>query len=374
MKTIAILGSTGSVGSQTVDIALKYKDKIKVKAISASKISEKLIKQIKLLKPEYVYIENPNQKLDNVKLLTGEDGLKELCNLQIDLYINAVSGINGIKPTYYLLNNGKNLATANKEAIICLGEILKEKYKFIFPIDSEHSAIFQVLKTGKKEDIKRIILTASGGPFLYKDIKEFENITIQEALSHPKWKMGNKITIDSATLMNKGLEVIEAHYLFDIPYEKIDVVIHPDSIIHGMVEFIDGTVIANLSMPDMRIPISYAISYPERWIIDNNYLDFSKIGNLKFLNPDKEKFPLLDFAIQAGKKGSFYPIVLTVADEIAVSWFLEGKIKFIDIPEIIQKTLEKSNFKTPENLDDILNIIDETKKYMDDLLISIIQN
>lgn len=363
MKTIALLGSTGSIGTQTLEIVRKYKDKIKVKLLSASKISNRLLQQIEEFKPEYIYVQNYNKEIDlNCKILTGEEGILELSNLDVDLFINGISGIAGIKPTYYLLKNNKKLATANKESIICLGEILKDKYADIFPIDSEHSAIFQCLIGNKKEDVKRIILTASGGPFLFTPLEEFSSITVKEALNHPKWSMGRKISIDSATLMNKGLEIIEAHYLFNLPYSKIEVVIHPDSIIHGMVEFKDGSVISNMSYPDMRIPISYAISYPERWETQTEFLDFVKLGKLEFMSPDLERFPLLQIAREYGEKGSYYPTVLTVADEIVVNKFLEGEINFNEIPEYIVKILENVKFNSPQNLQDILNIIEEVKE------------
>ncbi len=362
MKTIALLGSTGSIGTQTLEIVRKYKEKIKVKVLSASKFSDSLLKQIDEFKPEYVYVQDYEENKNiNCKVLSGEDGLIELSNLDVDLFINGISGIAGIKPTYYILKNEKRLATANKESIICLGEILKDKYKDIFPIDSEHSAVFQCLIGNRKEDVKRIILTASGGPFLFTPVSEFSSITVEEALNHPKWSMGKKISIDSATLMNKGLEIIEAHYLFNLPYSKIDVVIHPDSIIHGMVEFLDGSVLSSMSYPDMRIPISYAISFPERWETYSEFLDFSKLGKLEFLSPDYERFPLLRIAKEFGEKGSFYPTVLTVADEIVVNKFLEGEINFNEIPDYIIKILQNVKFSKPTTLEDVLDIIEEVK-------------
>jgi len=361
VKTLAVLGSTGSIGTQTLDIVRKYPDKLKVKLLAASKVSDKLLKQIKEFKPEYVYTAEKSN-IKGIKYLWGEEGLKELVNIDIDLFINGIAGIAGIKPTYLILKAGKKLITANKEAIICLGEILKDKYSSIFPIDSEHSAIFQCLLTGKKEDVERIILTASGGPFREKPKEEFDSITVEDALKHPKWKMGKKVTIDSATLMNKGLEIIEAHYLFNISYEKIDVVIHPDSIVHGLVEFKDGTVTANLSNPDMRIPIAYAISYPERWDINVKKLCLWEIGNLSFYRPDYSKFPLLKIAKEAGRRGSFYPTVLTVADELAVNAFLNGDIKFTEIPEIVEKILNESKFDKPVSLEDIMFIIKDTER------------
>jgi 1-deoxy-D-xylulose-5-phosphate reductoisomerase len=358
---VGILGSTGSVGSQALDVIRKYKDQIKVELLGASKLSENLINQIKEFKPSYVYVENAEEKsIDDTKVLVGEDGLKQAVNLDLDLFINAISGIKGILPTYLLLKYNKTLATANKEAIICLGELLKDKYKKILPIDSEHSAIFQILKDSNQKEVRRIILTASGGPFVNMPAEDFENITVKQALNHPRWSMGKKITIDSATLMNKGLEVIEAHYLFSMSYEKIDVLIHPESIIHGMVEFVDGTVISNMSNPDMKIPISYALFYPERKFLSDNYLDFTKIKSLNFLKPDTEKFPLLKLAVECGKKGGVYPTVLTVADEIAVNYFLEERIKFTDIHKIILETLEKFDYNKLDSVDDVFYIIDKT--------------
>lgn len=362
MKRIAVLGSTGSVGSQTLEIVRKYKNEVKVELLGASKISDKLLMQIEEFKPSYVYVENLNgSKIENVNLIVGEENLKDILEVEIDLFINAISGIKGISPTYFILNSDKKLATANKEAIICLGEIEKEKYKNIFPLDSEHSAIFQILSGSNIKEVKKIILTASGGPFLKRDISKFDSITVEEALNHPKWKMGKKITIDSATLMNKGFEVIEAHYLFSFPYEKIDIIIHPESIIHGMVEFLDGTVISNMSNPDMKIPISYALFYPERRYISNNYLDFRNQKSITFFEPDLNKFPLLKIAIECGKKGGYYPIVLTVADEIAVNMFLENKIKFTDIHKIINDVLDCFDYKKLESIEDIFNIIKEVE-------------
>jgi len=358
---VGILGSTGSVGSQALDVIRKYKDQIKVQLLGASKLSENLINQIKEFKPSYVYVENTEEKnIDDTKVFVGEDGLKQAVSLDLDLFINAIAGIKGILPTYLLLKYNKTLATANKEAIICLGELLKDKYKKILPIDSEHSAIFQILKDSNQKEVRRIILTASGGPFANLPAEDFENITVKQALIHPRWSMGKKITIDSATLMNKGLEVIEAHYLFSMPYEKIDVLIHPESIIHGMVEFVDGTVISNMSNPDMKIPISYALFYPERKLISDNYLDFTKIKSLNFLKPDTEKFPLLKLAVECGKKGGVYPTVLTVADEIAVNYFLEERIKFTDIHKIILETLEKFDYNKLDSVDDVFYIIGKT--------------
>ncbi len=360
-----MLGSTGSVGTQVLDIVRKNKDKIKVKLLGASKPSETLLSQIEEFNPDYVYIENGNisKNLKNTQVFIGKESLDFLKDLKLDLFIIAIAGVKGIRPTYILLESNKKVATANKEAIICLGELEKGKYKNIIPIDSEHSAIFQVIDRRPLDDIRRIVLTASGGPFLNLPLEELKNVSIQQTLNHPRWSMGKKISVDSATLINKGFEVIEAHYLFDIPYEKIDVVIHPESIIHGMVEYIDGTVIANLSNPDMRIPISYAIFYPERKYINNNYLDFTKLKSLNFLSPDYEKFPLLKVAIECGKKAGVYPTTLTMADEVAVNLYLQGKIKFLDIYKIVIEVVESIKDYSINNVQDLLDFIDYVEKY-----------
>jgi len=375
LKKIGILGSTGSIGTQTLDIVRKHKDKLKVELVSASKFSEKLKRQIEEFKPKYVYLPHyENIQLENIEFLFGIDGIKKLASLDIDIYINGIAGISGIEATYYLLKENKKLATANKEAIICLGEILKEKYKYIIPVDSEHSAIYQIIKNENRNNIKKIILTASGGPFFNKSREYLQSVTLEEALKHPKWKMGKKVTIDSATLMNKGLEVIEAHYLFNIDYEKIDVIIHPDSIIHGIVSYKDGTFIANMSVPDMRIPIAYALSVPERWNLNVEELDLVKISKLEFYKPDVGKFPLLKLAYEVGKLGKSYPIVLTTADELAVNLFLEKKIKFTDIYKLVAKTIERVEPIDPKSLEDVYFVISETKKIFKEIKKEILQN
>ncbi len=360
-KSLAILGSTGSVGSQVLDIVEKFPENFEVLLLSASKVSEKLLKQIEKFKPKYVYLKNPS-KIDGVNVLSGKEGIIETIHIEADLFINAVSGIDGVEFTYYLLKNNKTLATANKEAIVCLGEILGDKFKEIIPLDSEHSAIYQTLENIKSEYVENIYLTSSGGPFLNKDFSEFKNITVEEALNHPKWSMGKKITIDSATLLNKGLEVIEAHYLFNISYDNLKVVIHPQSIIHGLVELTDGNICAHLSDTDMRFPISYALFYPERKDVGLKKLNLFELRKLEFFEPDTKKFPLLKVAIEAGKQGEAYPIILTVADEIAVHKFLEGKIGFLDIYKIIEETLNKAKFEKPKTLEDVLDIIEKTKE------------
>lgn len=360
MINIAILGSTGSIGTQTLDVVRRYKDEISVKLLGASKLSDTLVKQVIEFSPEFVYIDSTDiEEIHGSKVITS-DGIERILDLGVDLYINAISGISGIKPTYILLSNGKKLATANKESVICLGDILKDRFRSVIPIDSEHSAVYQILREIGGKNVRKIILTASGGPFLHKPLADIDSITISDALNHPRWKMGKKITIDSATLMNKGFEVIEAHYIFGFDYDSIDVVVHPESIIHGMVEFVDGTVISNMSCPDMRIPISYAI-FGDRRKVDANPLDLSKIRNLNFLKPDFEKFPLLNLAIECGKKGGIYPTVLTVADEIAVNLFLEGKINFREIYKFIHNVVSSIHYSTPKNLEELFELINYIK-------------
>lgn len=358
MLKLSVLGSTGSVGSQTLEVLRMYKHKVSVKLLGASKPSDKLKDQVLEFKPEYVYIEKfDSREFYGSKVING-DSIEKLLEVESDLFINAVSGISGIKPTYLLLKAGKKLATANKESIVCLGEILKDELRRVVPIDSEHSAIYQIISSEKGNPINRIVLTASGGPFLHWKKEELEDVSVDEALNHPKWSMGKKITVDSATLLNKGLEVIEAHYLFGFEYDKIDVVVHPESIIHGMVEFVDGTFIANMSHPDMRIPISYAI-FGGREKLEIKPLNLVKLGSLSFYRPDFEKFPLLKLAIECGKRGSIYPVVLTVADEIAVDKFLSGNIKFTQIHSFIEDVVSSVDFPEPKDLLDLFQLIEE---------------
>lgn len=360
MLKIAVLGSTGSVGSQTLDIVRTYLDQVKVVLIGASKPSKALERQVLEFNPDYVYIENFEgveyfgSKVINIK------NIEKIIDIDADIFINAVSGISGIRPTYILLKAGKKLATANKESIVCLGEMLRKEMKSVIPIDSEHSAIYQIIQNTGLNTVEKIVLTASGGPFLNRPASEFGSITVEEALNHPKWSMGKKITVDSATLLNKGFEVIEAHYLFGIPYEKIEVVIHPESIIHGMVEFVDGTMIANMSQPDMRIPISYAI-FNGRKELGVKRLNMWDIGSLTFYKPDTQRFPLLKLAVECGKKGGIYPIILTVADEVAVELFLERKITFTDIHKFIEKALDEINIDPPSDIESLLGFVEMVK-------------
>lgn len=392
-KDIAIFGSTGSIGKMALSIARKYKNFFNVVAISGNNNIDLLAEQIKEFTPKYVSISNAEKYkeflskytnlLDSTVLFSGDNGmLKILDSIKIDILIISVVGITGLKPLYKALDMGINVASANKEPIVVAGDFLlkksKEKKSFIFPIDSEHSAIFQCLLGEEKKYIKKLIITASGGPFLFTPFQNLKNVKIFDVLNHPKWKMGPKVTIDSATLMNKAFEVIEAKYLFDIEKEKIDVIIHPESIIHSMVEFIDGSYKAELAPTDMKIPIQYAMSYPERLektldIDENlNTLDFKKIKSLNFYNLDinDEKFKCFKLAIESMNSGNDYLIVLNASDEILVNEFLNGRISFLDIPEYLNEILSKHSAVKINSLDDIFELDKKTRKN----LLNIIKN
>jgi len=365
MKNVVILGSTGSIGRNALSVLSNFADRFSVFGLSANTNMELLKEQIKKFEPKKVVIGDEesfqNFKEENgTEILFGMEGLKKLCSdPEVDLVINALVGSAGLLPSFEAIESGKNLAIANKESLVMAGELLtrdaKEKNVNILPIDSEHSAILQCLLSGKKNEVKRLILTASGGPFLKRKKKDWKNIKVEEALSHPTWEMGKKITVDSATLMNKGLEVIEAHWLFDMPADKIAVLIHPQSIVHSMVEFVDGSLIAQMSVPDMRIPIQYALFYPERLPTNNRPLDLAQIKTLSFFEPDPKKFPCLEICYQALEMGGTAPAVLSASNEVLVEAFLEGKISFVDISKIVKKTLNQHKVIENPSLDDILN-------------------
>ncbi|AKL97654.1 1-deoxy-D-xylulose-5-phosphate reductoisomerase [Endomicrobium proavitum] len=353
MKKIIVLGSSGSIGTQTLDIAANMKDSISIAGLSVHSNIELLKKQIIKFKPTAVCVGElfGAQKLQawlkeknlKTKVFFGHEGLNKLVAIyEADTVVVAIVGAAGLDCTIKAIKAKKNIAVANKETLVVAGrEIMKLAVKnkvSVLPVDSEHSAIFQCLNCGKKSEVKRILLTASGGPF-YKYNKDFSKITVEDALAHPTWKMGKKITIDSATLMNKGLEAIEASVLFDVPIDKIEIVIHPQSIVHSMVEFADGSVIAQLSNPDMRLPIQYALTYPDRKKTEVKALDLAQTGKLEFLKPNFKKFPCLNIAYKAAKKGLTYPAALNGANEEAVAAFLDKKIKFTDIAKIVEKTV-----------------------------------
>ncbi len=359
MKRVLVLGSTGSIGESTLKVVEAFPEEFKVVGLVAGRNRDSLLSQSKKFKPEAVALfegELPNNL--PFKAFTGIEGIKRLIEeLDFDVCVAAISGSAGILPTYWAAKKGRRLALANKEALVCAGPFVKSVSREIIPVDSEHSAIFQCLNGERRESVEEIILTASGGPF--REREDLDKVKPEEALKHPNWDMGKKVTIDSATLMNKGLEVIEAYWLFGFPLEKIRVVIHPQSIVHSMVRFVDGSVISQMGVPDMKIPIAYALSYPERLSLGEKFpslnLHFSGL-KLDFYEPDTGKFPCLKLAYESLERGYPYPIVLNAADEVAVELFLKGKIKFTQIPVLIEEVLERSNFPEPESIEDVVEV------------------
>lgn len=356
MRYITILGSTGSVGRNALDIVSYHKDQFKVAVLAAGNNVDLIEKQIKSFYPEVVALADKRaakelqQRIErryasSLQILSGQDGITAAAAYKkSDFVLSAIVGAAGLAPTISAIRSGKTIGLANKEALVMAGSIIIEEAKKygakILPVDSEHSAIFQCIKGHRKSDVRRIILTASGGPFVDKSFGEMNDITPEDALKHPRWKMGKKITIDSATLMNKGFEVIEAHYLFGLPPHRIDVVIHPQSIVHSIVEFHDRSCIAQLSIPDMKGPIAYALSYPERLEDVVEKLDLDNVESLTFRKPDNRCFPCLSYAYMALEAGGTMPSVLNAANEVAVNAFLKGIIRFTEIPVIIKKTMD----------------------------------
>ncbi len=367
MKNICVLGSTGSIGTQTLDIAAKSPD-INILGLSTHKNIKLLETQARKFKPKMVCATDEACAAElkialadtDTKVLSGEEALCDIaCINEVETVVTAIMGIAGLKPTEQAIRSKKNIALANKETLVAAGEFimnLARDYNVkILPVDSEHSAVFQSLAgLNKKNQLKNIILTASGGPFLGKTRDELKNVTVVEALNHPNWSMGKKITIDSATMVNKGLEVIEARWLFDIDYKDIEVLVHPQSIIHSMVRFVDGAVIAQLGLADMRIPIAYAITYPDRApYVSEKHLDLAKIGTLTFKKPDLKTFKPLALAYKALECGGLMSAVFNGADEIAADLFLKEKISFLDIADIIEEAMNAYNNKSAKSLDDV---------------------
>ena len=348
MKKIAILGSTGSIGTQTLEVVRENRD-IEVLGLAAGNNIKLLEEQIREFKPRLaaVWKEEKAKELRenikdlNVKVVSGMEGLIELAVLEeAEILVTAIVGMIGIRPTIEAIKAGKDIALANKETLVTAGHIImplaKEHNVGILPVDSEHSAIFQSLQGSNRSELHKILLTASGGPFRGKKREDLMNIQVEDALKHPNWEMGRKITIDSSTLVNKGLEVIEAKWLFDVDIEQIEVVVHPQSIIHSMVEYVDGAIIAELGTPDMKLPIQYALYYPERRFLPGKRVDFATLSQLTFEKPDMETFYGLRLAFEAGKEGGSLPTVFNAANELAVSKFLNRKIGYLQIPEIIE--------------------------------------
>lgn len=365
MKNISLLGSTGSIGKQTLEVVTANPDKLKIRALAAHKSDELLEQQIRQFEPDIAVLSDKEaaQRLakryhGKTQILAGEEGLLAAATYAgADTVLASMVGYAGLRPTLAAIECGKNIALANKETLVAAGSIVMAAVRkhgvSLTPVDSEHSAIFQALRGGAAKEVKRLIITASGGPFRGKKRSELENVTLAQCLKHPNWSMGPKVTLDSSTLANKGLEVMEAHWLFDMPYDKIDVVVHPQSIVHSLVEFCDGSVIAQLGEPDMRLPIQYALSWPERFAYSFEQLDLVKAASLTFEAPDLEAFPSLAIAMECGKAGGTLPCVFNAANEEAVSAFLHDKIKYLDIPYITQTvTQAHENVAEPE-LEDI---------------------
>jgi 1-deoxy-D-xylulose-5-phosphate reductoisomerase len=381
MKNLAILGSTGSIGRNTLKVVRKLNQNgfpVSVRYLSANSNVDLLSKQINEFRPAAAVITDQSYhgelkiRADGCEILSGQEGLTEvLRRSDYDLVVNSLVGFNGLMPTIEAIKNGRDIGLANKESLVVAGGLIQDivsglegKKPNILPIDSEHSAIFQCIQGEKFNSISKLTLTASGGPLLNYAKEELENTSIEEALNHPNWKMGNKITIDSATLMNKGFEIIEAKWLFNIDVSRIEVLIHPQSIVHSLVEFKDGSVKAQLGMPDMKIPIQYAITFPERVESDYPRLDLKSLGELTFFEPDLEKFECLKLAHDVIEHGGLYPVVLNAANEVAVELFLNNKIKFTGITYLIKSALDNYNRTDQVTLDNIFETDNWTRKFV----------
>ncbi len=406
MKKVLIMGSTGSIGTQALEIIRNNKDKFKAVGLTCRSRVDSLIGQIREFAPEAVSVGNAEDaarvqaEFPDVTVYYGDAGLVEIAQMDCDIVLNSLMGISGLAPTYKAIECGRDIALANKETLVAGGalvtDLCREKGVRLLPVDSEHSAIFQCLEgnggsacgrayrepdSGIDRPVRRILLTASGGPFRGRSLEEMRDVTIEQALNHPKWSMGSKITIDSATMMNKGLEVIEARWLFDVPASQIDVHVHPESIVHSMVEFCDGSVMAQMGLPDMKIPISLALNYPDRMKLIGDFdpdaedapgagaLDLFTTGaNLTFEKPDRKVFRCIDLAYAALKEGGAAPVVMNGANEALVAMFLAGKIGFLDIPETIEKVMDAADFAAPATVDEILHIDREARRMAEELL------
>jgi 1-deoxy-D-xylulose-5-phosphate reductoisomerase len=370
MKKLAVVGSTGSIGQNTLRVVQHLPERFKVFALAANSAVVQLAEQSAAFRPTVVAIAD-RARIDEFckhcrelkapvpEVVTGDDGLRQIASAaDVDIVVSAAVGAAGLRPTYSAVAAGKIVALANKESMVIGGELLRRTAEKtgarIIPVDSEHSAVDQCLRSGKLGEVRRLILTASGGPFRETPAEQFPKVTPEQALKHPTWQMGRRITIDSATLLNKGLEVIEARWLFDIPPEKIDIIVHPQSVVHSMVEFVDGSVVAQLGTADMRQPIQYALTYPERLESSVAALDWTAVSRLDFVPPDRQKFPCIGLAYQAIRAGGTAPAVVNAADEIAVDAFLDRKIPFSDIPKMIGNALEAHKIQAADRLESII--------------------
>ena len=377
MKKIAILGSTGSIGTQTLEVARANKD-IRVLGISAGKNIKKLEEQAREFSPRLVAVWEESAAAElriklqdtDIRVVSGMEGLLELASMEeTEILVTAIVGMLGIRPTIEAIKAGKDIALANKETLVTAGHLImpmaKEYGVSILPVDSEHSAIFQTLNGENKKEIHKLLITASGGPFRGKKTEDLKKVTLADTLKHPNWVMGQKITVDSATLVNKGLEVMEAKWLFGVELDQIQVVVQPQSVIHSMVEFKDGGIMAQLGTPDMRLPIQYALYYPHRRYLDGERIDFAKLGKLTFEEPDMETFLGLPMAIQASREGGSMPTVFNAANELAVKKFLHEEISFLDIYDIIGQSMERHKKVESPDLEEILAVEEETYKWIE---------
>ena len=377
MKRIAIFGSTGSIGTQTLSIIEEYQEKFQVVCLSCNSNADLLLQQVEKFMPKKVAINgiesnhplNDFCKSHDIELIVGTNASHQLSQYDdIDLAINAIVGSEGLIPTFNIVSNNIDLALSNKESLVLGGHIImpmtNNQTSNIIPVDSEHSAIFQCLVGEPKNSLKKIILTGSGGPFLNRPIDSFDTITKEEALNHPNWDMGNKISIDSATMMNKGLEYIEALWLFGIERDQLDIVIHPESIIHSLVQFVDDSYKAQLGIPNMRVPIQYALSYPERLNNNSGTLDFDTINQLNFFTPDFNRYPCLELTMNLVDKGGNSTPIMSIANDYTVELFLNGSIKFLDIPNTIEKTVNKFYSENEPTIEDLVQLNEEIKLYL----------
>ncbi len=365
MKKIAVLGSTGSIGCQTLEVAAANPEKIQIKVLAAHSSDKILEEQINAVQPDFAVLTDcaaaerlRSRYKGKTEILSGAEGLLAAASYDgIDTVLAAMVGYAGLEPTLQAIKCGKHIALANKETLVAAGSLVMEAAAAsqvkITPVDSEHSAVFQALHSGNSNEVKRLLITASGGPFRGMKREQLEHVALEQCLQHPNWSMGKKITVDSSTLANKGLEVIEAHWLFDMPYDKIEVLVHPQSVVHSLVEFVDGSIIAQLGEPDMRLPIQYALSWPERFVKTYESLDLVKAGALTFEAPDTETFPSLNLAVECGKAGGTLPCAFNAANEEAVYAFLDKKIKYLDIAYITAKVVENHKSVYSPRLEDI---------------------
>lgn len=381
MKNISVLGSTGSIGRSSLEVIDNLSHRFKVVGLTAGRNTQLLEKQVEKFRPKIVSLERKEEAEDlrrkfkgkSIKVTFDQEGAEEVASFsENDIVISAITGIDGLRPTLAAVKEGKKVALANKESMVVAGPLIQDMVrKFgaqLIPVDSEHSGVFQCLAKEEMENVKKVILTASGGPFFSKSSSEMNDITLEEALNHPRWKMGKKVTIDSATLMNKGLELIEARWLFGLEPRQLGILIHPQSIVHSLVEMSDGSVLAQLSPTDMKLPIQYALTYPEREDSLLPSLDLSEIKALEFYEVNVEKFPIIKLARLALEEGESFPIALNAANEVVVSAFLEQRIKFMDISDVVTEIVENHQKRKAQSLEDIFDVDRETRRVSLDLL------